>query len=196
MRALVVHAHPSDESFSAALFAAATGALRAAGHDVATIDLHAEGFRAVMSADERRAYHSDQPILDPAVARHAELVRWADTLVFVYPTWWMGVPAVLKGWLERVLVPGVAFHLDGRTHRVTSELRHVRRIIGITTYGASWPAVKLYHDAGRRTLLRALAMLCRRPCRRTWVALYRVGTTSPAERAAFIERVERRLRSS
>jgi putative NADPH-quinone reductase len=196
MRALIVHAHPSQESFSAALFAAATGALRAAGHDVATIDLYAEGFNAVMSADERRAYHSDRPILDATVGRHAELVRWADTLVFVYPTWWMGLPAILKGWLERVLVPGVAFHLDERTQRVVADLRHIRRIVGITTYGTSWPAVKLYNDAGRRTLLRALAMLCRRPCRRTWLALYRVDNADDAARTAFVARVEEVLRST
>jgi len=196
MRALVVHAHPSEASFSAALFVAASGALRAAGHDVATIDLYAERFNAVMSADERRAYHSDQPILDAVVGRHAELVRWADTLVFVYPTWWMGLPAILKGWLERVLVPGVAFHLDERTQRVVADLRHIRRIVGITTYDASWPTVKLYNDAGRRTLLRALAMLCRRPCRRTWLALYRIESAHAAARNAFIERVERTLRSA
>jgi NAD(P)H dehydrogenase (quinone) len=196
MRALVVHAHPSEESFSAALLAAATGALREAGHDVATIDLYAERFDAVMSADERRAYHSDRPVLDAAVGRHAELLRWADMLVFVYPTWWMGLPAILKGWLERVLVPGVAFHFDEHTHRVVGDLRHIRRIVGITTYGASWPAVKLYNDAGRRTLLRALAMLCRRPCRRTWLAMYRVDSADAAARIAFVQRVERTFRSA
>jgi putative NADPH-quinone reductase len=194
MRALVVHAHPAPESLSRALYETATAALSGAGHAVETIDLHAEGFRAAMSAEEREAYHGDEPVRDPHVARHAELVRWADTLVFVYPTWWMGLPAILKGWLERVLVPGVAFHLDER-NRVRSDLRHIRRVIGITTYGSSWAHVKLMNDGGRRTLLRALAMLCSRRCRRTWLALYGVDTSSEAERRRFLAEVERRLRA-
>ena len=117
------------------------------------------------------------------MARHAALVRWADALVFVYPTWWMGLPAILKGWLERVLVPGVAFHLDPGTHRVVSDLGSVRRVVGITTYGSSWPRVRLVHDAGRRTLLRALRMLCARRCRTAWLALYSVDAPTPDDRA-------------
>ena len=138
MRALVVYAHPSPDSLTHALYEAARTALAAAGHEVVGLDLYAEELVPAMSEAERRAYHSDQPILDPMVARHAALVRWADALIFVYPTWWMGLPAILKGWLERVFVPGVAFHLDPGTHRVISDLGSVRRVVGITTYGSSW----------------------------------------------------------
>jgi putative NADPH-quinone reductase len=193
MRALVVYAHPSDESLSHALFLTATKALEGAGHEVVGLDLYAEDFVAAMSAEERAAYHSDQPVCSEQVARSAELVRWADTLVFVYPTWWMGAPAILKGWLERVLVPGVAFHLDPQTHRVVSDLKHVRRIVGITTYGSGWAYVKLVNDAGRRTLLRALRMLCGRHCRSTWLALYGVDTSTAVQRTAFLAKVEQRL---
>ena len=196
MRALVVYAHPSDDSLSHTLFEVAVTALAAAGAEVATVDLYAEDFVAAMSASERTAYHSDAPIQSDAVARHAEAVRWADTLVFVYPTWWMGCPAILKGWLERVLVPGVAFHLDERTHRVVSDLGHIRRVVGITTYGAAWPTVKLMNDAGRRTLLRALRMLCARRCRTTWLALYSVDARTPEDRARFVAKVDHRLRAA
>jgi putative NADPH-quinone reductase len=193
MRALVVYAHPSDDSLSHALYVTATKALEDQGHTVVGLDLYADRFVAAMSAAERRAYDSEESPLSPDLVRHAELVRWADTLVFVYPTWWMGAPAILKGWLERVLVPGVAFHLDARTHRVVSDLRHIRRVVGITTYGASWTYVKLMHDAGRRTLLRALRMLCARRCRSTWLALYSIDTTSAREREAFVTRIEQKL---
>jgi NAD(P)H dehydrogenase (quinone) len=193
MRALVVYAHPSDDSLSHALYVTATKTLEDKGYAVVGLDLYADRFATAMSAAERHEYHSEERVLSADLVRHADLVRWADTLVFVYPTWWMGTPAILKGWLERVLVPGVAFHLDARTHRVVSDLRHIRRVVGITTYGASWTYVKLMHDAGRRTLLRALRMLCARRCRSTWLALYSVDATSPPERAAFVTRVEQRL---
>jgi hypothetical protein len=57
-------------------------------------------------------------------------------LVFVYPTWWSGLPAILKGWLERVLVPGVGFVLDERTNKVRPGLGQVRHLVGISTYGS------------------------------------------------------------
>ena len=193
MRALVVYAHPSPDSLTHALYEAATAALAAAGHEVVGLDLYAEELAPAMSEAERRAYHSDQPIIDPTVARHAELVRWADTLVFVYPTWWMGLPAILKGWLERVLVPGVAFHLDPATNRVVSDLgasdgssasrptdRRGRRSASCTT------------AAGGRCCA-ALRMLCGRRCRTAWLALYSVDTATPGERDRFVARVEQRL---
>ena len=64
------------------------------------------------------------------VESHARLVKQADALVFVYPTWCWGLPAIMKGWIERVLVTGVAFRLDERSGRIKANLRHVRRIVG------------------------------------------------------------------
>jgi NAD(P)H dehydrogenase (quinone) len=193
MRVLVVHAHPSPTSFSRALCDAAEAALRGAGHAVTVVHLDDEGFRPAMSAAERTAYHSGTPMLDPQVERHADLVRHAAALVFVYPTWWAGPPAVLKGWLERVLVPGVAFHLDPTTNRVRADLRHVCRLVGISTYGSSRLYVRVLTDPGRRTIMRALRMLCGRRCRRTWLALYRMDTSTPRQRAAFLATVSSRL---
>ena len=76
-----------------------------------------------MSPDERLAYHSDRPILDPLAERHAGIVKQAEALVFVYPTWWSTMPAILKGWLERVLVPGVGFVFDEQPPRAPRPAR-------------------------------------------------------------------------
>jgi putative NADPH-quinone reductase len=193
MHVLVVHAHPSPTSYSRAVCDTAERALRGGGHAVTVLHLDDEGFRPAMSAAERLAYHSDTPILDPHVGRHAALVEQAEALVFVYPTWWAGPPAVLKGWLERVLVPGVAFHLDPTTKRVEPALRHVRRLVGISTYGSSRLYVRVLGDPGRRTILRALRMLCARRCRGTWLALYGMDTSTLEQRAAFLTHVDHEL---
>jgi NAD(P)H dehydrogenase (quinone) len=193
MRVLVVHAHPSPTSYSRAVCDTAETALRGAGHAVTVVHLDEEGFRPAMSAAERTAYHSATPIVDPEVRRHADLVRRSEALVFVYPTWWAGPPAILKGWLERVLVPGVAFHLDPLTNRVRADLRHVRRLVGISTYGSSRLYVWALSDPGRRTIMRALRVLCSRRCRRTWLALYGMDTSTPERRAAFLAVVTTRL---
>jgi NAD(P)H dehydrogenase (quinone) len=193
MSVLLVVAHPCADSYTHACAAAATRGLTRAGHTVHTIDLYADGFGASMSRDERLAYESEQPIIDPIVAAHAARLMRADTLVFVYPTWWSGLPAVLKGWLERVMVPGVGFTFDDRTRKIGPGLGHVRRIVGVSTYGSPWSYVKLMNDNGRRTLTRALRMSCGWRTRTTWLALYEMDTTDDETRRRHLDRIESRL---
>ncbi len=194
MNVLVVLAHPNPDSFNHAVAHRAVDTLQSVGHEVQLLDLYALGFKAAMSADERVAYHSDEPVLDPLVAAHVELLRRADTLVFVYPTWWSSLPAILKGWLERVMVPGVAFVFDD-AGKVQSALTHVRRIVGISTYGSPRMYVRAINDNGRRTLTRALRLTCGLRTRCRWLGLYAIDTATAAERTAFLGRVERRMRS-
>ena len=167
------------------------------GHHATTLDLYALGFTAAMSADEHRAYQAWKapaapPLLDPMVAEHAALVGRAQAVVFVYPTWWSQPPAILKGWLERVLVPGVSFTFDERG-KVRPGMEHVRRIVGISTYGSPWTYVKLVNDGGRRMITRALRMSCGLRTPTTWMGLYSVDTAGDEERRAFLDRVEHRM---
>ena len=194
MNVLVVLAHPNADSFNHAIAERAVATLRSAGREVQLLDLYALGFKAAMSTDERAAYHGDQPVLDPLVAEHVELLRRADTLVFVYPTWWSSLPAILKGWLERVMVPGVAFVFDD-AGKVKSALTHVRRIVGISTYGSSRLYVRAINDNGRRTLTRNLRLTCGLRTRCRWLGLYAIDTSTTDERTAFLQRVERRMRA-
>lgn len=191
MRAVVVLANPSTASFGHALAAAAVEGLKAGGHTVEVLDLYALGFRAAMTREERVAYDTENPILDPTVAEHANLVQRAEILVFVYPTWWSGLPAILKGWLERVMVPGVGFRFDeqGRTR---PGLPQVRRIVGVSTYGSPRLYVAAINDNGRRTLTRALRMSCGWRARPRWLALYKMDTTTQEDRARFVAHVRDR----
>lgn len=193
MLAIVVVAHPSTDSYCHAMAARAETGLLAAGHEVVVLDLYAQGFVAAMSAAERKAYHSDEPICDPMVADHAQLVQRAEMLVFVYPTWWSGLPAILKGWLERVMVPGVGFVLDERTNKVRPGLGQVRRVVGISTYGSPRSYVRLVNDNGRRIISRALRISCGPRVRVSWHGLYSIDTSTPAHRQAFLARVEQKM---
>lgn len=193
MRALVVIANPCSDSFSHAAAARAVEGLNAAGHHVDTIDLYAEGYRTAMSYEERMAYHGDDPVLDPHVERHIVLVRDAQILVFVYPTWWSSLPAILKGWLERTMVPGVGFRFDEKSGKVKPGLKHVKRIVGISTYGSPRLAVRLVNDNGRRTLMRTLRMSSGLRTRTEWFGLYGMDTASAADRTAFLARIEQRM---
>jgi putative NADPH-quinone reductase len=191
-RSVVILANPAADSFCHELAQRAGVGLRAAGNEVADLDLYAIGFRAAMSAEERLAYHSDEPVLDPVVADHIELIRAADTLVFVYPTWWSGLPAILKGWLERVMVPGVSFGFDDRG-KVRPALTNVDRIVGVSTYGSPRSYVRAINDNGRRTLTRALRMSCGLRTRTRWHGFYGIDTSTEVERRDFAAMIERRL---
>ena len=189
-RIVLVFGHPSQDSLSAAIRDRAAASLRAAGHHVDVLDLGAIGFTPAMTPAERAAYHTATPVIDPVVAAHAELVKRADALLFVYPTWWSGLPAILKGWLDRLMVPTVAFSFDA-DNRLVPGLRNVRLIGGISTYGSPWRYQKLVCDNGRRILHRTLRTMCARRCRRRWLALYTMDTRTREECAAFIDRAGR-----
>ncbi len=191
MRFLVVHAHPDPDSFSHAIRAAALKGLAAADHEVELIDLYAEDFDPCMSEAEHRDYltiSEDHP--DPDVRRSIELVRWAEGLIVIYPTWWSGLPAILKGWFERVFLPGVSFTIDPGTKPLRPALNDMRRLVGITTYGSSRPYRLAVGDPGRRTLLRTIRLAMGRRCRSSWISLDTLDGRSPEERAEFLAHVE------
>jgi len=189
MRALVIHCHPSPESFTAAVRDRVVAGLRRGGAEVEVLDLYAEGFDPVMTRHGWEHYEST-PANRTAVADHAAAVRRSDALVFVYPTWWYGQPAVLKGWLERVLVPDVAFSnpCDGP---IRPGLTHVRTLAAFTTCGASRRLTWLVGAPGRRTLMRGLRFLCHPRCAGFFAAHYSMDASTPATRARHFARVDR-----
>ena len=194
MRALFVLTHPREQSFTRAACDAAVNGLKRAGHEVTVFDLYAMGFQPAMTNAEIVAYHSDEPVLDPLVAESAAALQAAQILVFVYPTWWSGLPAMLKGWLEKTLVPGVGFVFNNN-HRVRPGLTHVRHIVGISTYGSPRTYVKAINDNGRRTLMRALRLQTGLRLRSMWLGLYAIDTSTPEQRANFLATIESRMAS-
>jgi len=187
MRALVIYCHPVPTSFTAAVRDVVLDRLRRAGAKVALIDLYAEGFQPVLGADEFRDYLTPPDAAHPLAAHIAE-VRACDTLIFVYPTWWYGMPAMLKGWLDRVLLPGVAFHLPENAP-ILPRMTHVRRLGVFTTCGASWWLTRFIGAPGRRTLLRGVRLLCARRARTAFAAHYDMDRTTDATRTRHLARV-------
>lgn len=163
--------------------------LHSAGHEVTVLDLAAEGFRPVMSRTEWEDYMAGGEVVPPDIAHHVEAVRRAEFLVFTYPTWWSGLPAQLKGWLDRVMLPGVAFTLENG--RARPALGHVRRIIVVSTYGSPWTYVKAINDNGRRTLLRALRASTGWRARCRHLGLYAMDTATDEDRRRFLAEVEK-----
>lgn len=191
--ALVVHAHPNPESFNAFLARSAEQAL-SERYEVAFLDLYACGFNPTMSRRDLADYQAAEMPTDPISAEHVELVRQAHTLVFVYPTWWMTLPAMLKGWVERVMRPNVAFVFD--SNGLTKPgLESVKRVVGITTYGTTRWTIQPLGDGGKISLLRSLGLSSKNRVEKIWLGMYGVDNATTKRRAAFVRRVDKRLRS-
>ena len=191
MRALVIHCHPSPESFTAAVRDTVIARLADAGAEIRLHDLYADGFMPELTRAEWEGY-LDAPANHAAVAREVADLAWCDTLIFVYPTWWYGLPAVLKGWLDRVLVPEVAFLMpDGENRDIRPGLTHITRLGVFTTCGASRWLTMLIGAPGKRTILRGLRILCARRARTAYVAHYLMDSSTPESRARHLARVAR-----
>lgn len=134
---------------------------------VETIDLVAERVVPAMSRTERLRYETAEPIVDPLISSHAELVARAAALVFVFPTKWWAPPPILTAWIERTFVPTIAFVLDDQ-NRVRPNLRHLRAVAGVTTH-AHPRVIADGGDGARRVLLRSLRLNAPRRVRTEWL---------------------------
>ena len=192
MRALVVYCHPKETSFTAAVRDVVTDRLAAAGAEVRLRDLYAEGFDPRMTAHDLDIYE-DEAVNGAAFAAEIADLRWCDTLIFVYPTWWYGLPAVLKGWLDRVLVPGVAFLMPEPGGTIRPGLGHIRALGVFTTCGASRWLTLFVGAPGKRTLMRGVGLLCARGHRRVFAAHYLMDSSTDDSRAAHLRKVAERM---
>jgi putative NADPH-quinone reductase len=192
MRVLVLYAHPVETSFTAALHAAVIEGLHAAGHNVDNCDLYAENFNPVLSRAERLAYHApdaDRRAVAPWIAR----LEAAEALVLISPVWNFGYPAILKGFFDRVFLPGVTFAIDAGVV-VPGQIR-LRRVAAVHTYGAPRWAAFLAADPPRRFARRILRRLFRPERAVRYLALYDMNRATPEQRAAFLARVAAEMKA-
>lgn len=193
MRALVIYCHPDANSFTAAVRDTVLARLDAAGAEIRLRDLYAEGFQPVLTPEEWTGY-LDCPDNRVPVADHCGDVEWCDTLIFVYPTWWYGLPAMLKGWLDRVLLPDVAFLMPSAAgETIKPGLTHIRRLGVFTTCGASWWLTRLVGAPGRRTLVRGVGLLLAPRARKVYAAHYLMDSATRPMLAAHLEKVAARV---
>jgi NAD(P)H dehydrogenase (quinone) len=187
MRVLYLYCHPLPESFHAAIRTKALGGLSTAGHEVDLIDLYADRFDPVLSADARRDYH-DTSRNQAGLEAYVRRLKSADALVVQFPVWCFGMPAMLKGFFDRMIMPGVAFDISDAT-RVRPMLGNLKHLAGIVTYGRPrWTAFAM-GDPPRKIVKRYLRWFADRRARVDYHALYHMNVATAAQRAAFLEKV-------
>lgn len=193
MRCLLVVAHPLDHSLCASLARVVKNRLEALGHEVVVENLYARAFDPRLSPAERESYYG-APYVQTGVTDEVARLLAAEALVLVFPTWWGGFPAILKGWFDRVWGPGIAYDHGRNYGPIEPRLKNLGRCLAITTLGSPWWADYLVF--GRpvyRTLKWGLLTACAPKCRFQMLSLYRAERLSPANVAAYVSRIEATL---
>ncbi|WP_319518767.1 NAD(P)H-dependent oxidoreductase [uncultured Martelella sp.] len=187
MRVLVLYSHPVETSYGAALHAQVVESLKKAGHDVDDCDLYAENFQPVLTRQERIGYH-DYPENTAPVADYVERLRKAEALVIVSPVWNFGFPAMLKGYFDRVWLPGVSFALeDGK---LSPTLRHIAKLAAVFTYGATPMRAFLAGNPPKKIVKRVLRAQIKIGAPVSFMAHYDMNNCTDRTRADFLARVK------
>lgn len=186
-RCLLVVAHPLPDSLCQHLAAFAAAKAAAQGWQVIRRDLYADDFDPRLSAAERESYYKG--FQGEAQAQTAELAQ-AEVLILVFPTWWFGFPAVLKGWFDRIWAPGLAYDHAPGFGPMMPRLSQLRAVLAVTTMGApgwvDWLVM-------RRPLRRVLRWGIVRPCAPGARVVWRVLPRAEAVEAARLSRFEAQL---
>ena len=190
MRVHLVQCHPLSDSLNAHLAGRIAQMLAEAGHDVDRLDLYGHGFAPAMTAEERQGYYG-APVSTPDIAPLQSRLAAADHLVLVFPTWWFSLPAMLKGWFDRVWSPGFAY--DHGTP-IRPRLTRLKSVTVVTTLGAPWWIDRLVmHQPVKKVLKTALIGACAPQARFQMLALHAAESVDASRLATFEGRIARAL---
>jgi NAD(P)H dehydrogenase (quinone) len=188
-RVLILYANPVATSFGAALHWRIVEVLRANAHEVDDCDLYAERFDPILS-NEDRAIYDDPTANRKRVVSYAERVLSAEALILIYPVWNEGFPAILKGFFDRVFIPGVSFQM-GANGSVKPGLGNLKKLAAVCTYGADRLTTMLLGDPPRRIVNRLLRSTAGRHVSCEYLACYNMNRCATERRVAFLAEVQR-----
>jgi putative NADPH-quinone reductase len=192
MKTLVVYVHPLENSFNSAVRDAVINELTIAHHEIRLRDLYAENFDPFLSATERALHHTP-PSTRPDLAKDVEDLRWCNAIVFIYPTWWAGLPAMLKGWIDRTWMNEVAWVLPAGANTIRPRLTNIRRLVAVTTHGSSKIINSLQGEPGKRIISRSIRVMCNTWCRARWIAFYGLDKSTQKQRQKHLDTVGKRV---
>ena len=190
MQALLVLAHPLSDSLCAHLAAEARRALEAKGFAVDLLDLYAEGFAPALTAEERRL-HYQTPHASPEIAALQQRLAAADTLVLVFPTWWFSLPAILKGWVDRVWSPKFAFE---QGTPIKPLLTGLKSCLVVTTLGSPWWIdTVVMRQPVRRVLKTGLILACAPQAKFRMLSFHEAEEAGPDKVAGFVAKLRKTI---
>ena len=201
MKILLVWTHPVPESYNAALRDSVLEALRSLDNtEVELLDLYTSGFdpkspEVPITTDQAPpdSLPKSPEAAASVIAQHRAKVQAANALVFVYPTWWDALPAMLKAWLEHLLPD--ALDTDKAQEAAKEITGHITDIVAVTTHGSSRRVNFVQGRAGRLLLLKSLRSLCHHSCRTRWISLYSIDRATHKNRQNFLTQAADRAKT-
>ena len=192
MRIVIVFNHPSEESFCNAILQAVTKGLEEADHEVDLMHLDNEKFNPAMSQADLKAFVAHKPV-DPQVIDYTERLKRADHFIFIFPIWWDIMPATTKGFIDRVLSPGVVYDHHPRGFGLVPLLKKLKSITVITTMNKpKWLYSLLVGNLIRKVMLKSIFRTMGYK-NLQWISFTSVKSVSQEKRVKWLKNLETRF---
>ena len=192
MKALIVYNHPYDGSYCHAILENAIAGIQEAGNEVDVIDLDKDGFNPVMSSADLLGFVK-HTIVDEKAKEYAERLKTADHLVFIFPIWWELMPALTKGFIDKVIFPGSVYEYTKNGIGMVSKLDNLKSTTVITTMNTPKLMYKLvYGDAVKKAMIKGT--LKKAGFKNVkWINFDMVKMNSDEKRKKWLEQVKKKM---
>ncbi|HWB23838.1 MAG TPA: NAD(P)H-dependent oxidoreductase [Chitinophagaceae bacterium] len=192
MHTVIVFNHPYSGSYCNAVLQAAINGLQKGSHTVDIIHLDNDGFNPVMTAEDLKAFKDGQPVYAKAI-EYGERINRASHLVLIFPVWWELMPAMMKGFIDKVIFPGIAYDYDnsGRFPRMVKRFKNLGGVTLITTMNTQSFFYRLIFGNAIKKALFAGTFWKMGYKNRLWINLNMVKFVSPQKRAKWLVKIER-----
>ena len=190
MKCLVVTSHPLSNSLCKQLTDGVIKKLLSMNHEIIVEDLYANKFDPVLTIEERKSYYSDS-YDSSGVTEEVKRLQDAEALVLLFPTWWFSFPAILKGWFDRVWVPGIAYDHASDFGPIKPRLDNLKKVLVVTTLGAPWWVDRLIMwQPVKRVIKVALLQACAKKSSLKYLSLYESEKLSEQSIEKFRQKIE------
>lgn len=193
MKVLIVFNHPYEGSYCNAILNSVYRGLHQANHQVDVINLDKDGFNPIMTSRDLRAFKDKQPV-DPKVIKYKGMLEKADHVIFIFPIWWELMPALMKGFIDKVIFPGVAYdYVNESNTRMKPLLTNIKGITVITTMNTPNILYRLvFGNAVQKALMRGTFWKLGYK-KRKWISFNMVQQVSDEKRKLWLLKIEKRF---
>lgn len=190
MKVHVIYAYPLKTGLAVEIHKTIVASLIEAGHEVDDLDLYAEKFDPILNEEDRTIYH-DLDINQRRIKPYVDRLQAADAVVLCHPVWNFGWPAMLKGYFDRVFLPGVSFKMVDGT--LSPGLTNIRKLTSVTTYGVDRLRAIYLMDPPRANATRFLRVVCNKKVKTDYLGLYGINNMTEAKAAKFLAKVRQKM---
>lgn len=193
MNILIVFNHPYEGSFCNSLLNSVQNGLKKASHSIDLIHLDKEEFNPVMSAQDLKAFRDRKPV-DTQVIGYQERLENADHLIFIFPIWWELMPALMKGFIDRVIFPGLAYDYANKSNtRMKPLLKRIKGVTVITTMNTPGFIYRwFFGNAIQKALIRGTFWKLGYKNRK-WISYNRVKMVNQSKREQWLVKLEKQF---